>query len=89
MATAIFYFRYPPDRCKIVGGFGKKTSTNIKADVDVVVYFEMRNGMRPEVKEDVLEDYSDVLLLHTDLKSDDIKVNFILYIYTYAFRLVW
>ena len=62
--------KYKVDRCEIVGGVAKKTSTFIKADVDTIIYF---NDERRDIKlTDVLSDWIDILLLNTDLREQDI-----------------
>jgi len=45
------------DRCKLVGGFGKRTSIGIKADADLVIFY---NGKQD--KKMVLENFQDVLV---------------------------
>jgi len=62
--------KVPLDRCRLVGGLEKKTSTPIKADADVVVFF---NDVGKS-KESILQDFQDILLLNTNLKERQIKI---------------
>ena len=73
--------KYKVDRCEIVGGMEKKTSTFIKVDVDSIIYF---NDVNENIKlSDVLSDWEDILLLNTNLKVQDIRQTKMLLTFTY------
>merc|ERR1719203_1908131 len=52
--------------------FVKKTSTAIKADIDSVIYYnDVNNNLK---KEDVVDDFQNILLLNTNLAEKDIHI---------------
>merc|ERR1719481_426732 len=61
------------DRCKVVGGLEKKTSTCIKVDVDVVIFVNVPPGDILKTKNNILRDWFDILLLNTDIKEEHVK----------------
>lgn len=58
------------DRCVLTGGLGKKTSTKIKCDADVAIFY---NGSTKDKKK-ILNDFQDILMLSTKLDEKDIKI---------------
>ena len=52
------------DRCRIVGGLEKKTSTSLKVDADLVIFVNIAPGTILKTKERVLDDWLEVLLLN-------------------------
>jgi len=65
--------KYDADRCRIVGGLAKKTSTFVKIDADLVIFVNVVPGNVLSTKKKVLEDWFDILLMNTDLKEEDIR----------------
>ena len=44
--------RYDADRCRIVGGLEKKTSTSLKVDADLVIFVNVEERMKRTNPED-------------------------------------
>ena len=63
--------RHSLDRWRLVGGLEKKTSTLVKVDVDMVVFFNDNGAERL----DILDDFQNILLLNTCLNEEDIKIS--------------
>ena len=62
--------KFSLDRWRLVGGLAKKTSTLLKADADIVVFYN------DEIeRKRVLNDFHDILLIHTSLTEDDMKIS--------------
>jgi len=57
-------------RYSLVGGLEKKTSTPLKADADIVMFYH-DNG---QTRKSVLEDIQDVLLLKTSMEEKDFEI---------------
>ena len=58
------------DRCVLTGGLGKKTSTRIKCDADVAIFYNEST----KDKKKILEDFQEILMLSTDLEEKDINI---------------
>jgi len=65
--------QYKADRCRVVGGLEKKTSTGLKVDADLVVFVNEDPGDILKTKENILSDWYDILLLNTSLTEDQVK----------------
>jgi len=63
--------KFSLDRWRLVGGLEKKTSTLIKVDADIVVFYneDGANGL------DVIDDFQNILLLNTSLSQEDIEIS--------------
>ena len=61
--------RYSIDRCVLLGGAGKKTSTCIKVDFDCVVY--VNNCRFPF--DNIIDDIENILLKNFEIEEKDIK----------------
>jgi len=61
------------DRCRIVGGLAKKTSTSVKMDADLVVFVNVAPGNLLETKNTVLNEWMHIILVNTDLERRDVK----------------
>ena len=68
--------KYQLDRCRLVGGLGKKTSVARYADADLVVFYNNKGC----AKEDILNDFKNILVKHKRIRREDIKItpNFIM-----------
>jgi hypothetical protein len=72
------------DRCRIVGGLGKKTSTSVKADIDAVVFINMDIKEKTDLKvASILDEWKQVLSrgpglenLQMETTSKTLKVNY-------------
>jgi hypothetical protein len=62
--------KFSINRCSLVGGMAKKTSTQIKADADIVVLYNDK-GLD---KDEILSDLQDILRMNTSLKEKQIRI---------------
>ena len=63
--------KFSLDRWRLVGGLEKKTSTLVKADADIVVFYNEDGAKR----RDIIDDFQNILLLNTSLSKDDIVIS--------------
>ena len=61
------------DRCRLVGGLAKKTSTSLKMDADLVIFVNADVDDVLKFKKSILNTWEDILLVNTELKESDIK----------------
>ena len=64
---------YPIKRFKVVGGFNSKTSTTTSAGVDLLIYGSYNYATTS--KNIILSDWTDVILLKTDLQPEDVQTS--------------
>jgi len=68
--------QYSIDRCSLVGGLAKKTSTPIKADADIVVFYNniLPRGDMIVDKESVIQDFKEVLMFNNSSGIKNIQI---------------